>query len=116
MDKNLKSNKNQKTSKGTDSKKSVGLNKKDLIADVVKKTKLSNVQVTSVVNHFLGSILDAVTNKKEVTLVGFLSVKFKERKAHMARNPKTGATFMTKAKTAVMIKTGKILQNAVNGK
>ena len=91
-----------------------GLNKKDLISDVVKKTKLSNVQVSNVVNQFLSSIVNAVSRKQKVTLVGFLSIRFKHRDAHMARNPRTGETFMTEEKTAVMIKTGKILQSAIN--
>ena len=115
MSKKLKSDKGEQSiSVNSTINDKDGLNKKDLIADVVKKTKLSNVQVSSIINQFLSSILNAVSKKQKVTLVGFLSIRFKHRDAHMARNPRTGDTFMTEEKTAVMIKTGKILQSAVN--
>ena len=57
---------------------------------VAEKTSLSKKDVNEVISASFETIMDAVTDGKKVTFLGFGSFEPRDRKARTGRNPKTG--------------------------
>ncbi len=66
------------------------ITRKELIENISKKTGLSQVEVKSIVESFLEAIMDSICKGKDIELRGFGRFKTKEKKARIARNPRTG--------------------------
>jgi integration host factor subunit beta len=88
--------------------------KTDLIARVALKTKLSQKQTTLVVNTFLSSITDSLSEGNEVEIRGFGSFRIRQRNSRIGLNPKTGRKVFIPAKKAPYFRPGKSLKIAVN--
>ena len=88
--------------------------KTDLIARVALKTKLTQKQTTLVVNTFLSSITDSLSEGNEVEIRGFGSFRIRQRNSRIGLNPKTGRKVFIPAKKAPYFRPGKSLKIAVN--
>lgn len=75
---------------------------------------LSRHKAESVVNVIFDSMLQALQNGDKVEIRGLGSFTIRERKARMARNPKTGAVVGISARKTPFFKTGKDLRERVN--
>ena len=78
------------------------------IAD--QRPTLKKNEITDVVDLFMDAIGDALTKDERVELRDFGVFTPKERKARVARNPKTGAPVQVKATKACGFKVGKALK------
>lgn len=75
---------------------------------------LSRHNADSVVNVIFDSMLQALQGGEKIEIRGLGSFTIRERKARVARNPKTGAVVEIPAKKTPFFKTGKDLRERVN--
>jgi len=73
--------------------------KKDLIQAVSRKTGLTQVDGTIILEALLESIARALINGRRIEIRGFGRFKVKTLPPRMARNPKTGAAVQVPEKT-----------------
>jgi len=92
------------------------MNKIELISAVAEASGLSRNDASSAVEGLFDTITTALSNGKEVRLVGFGTFSVGRRKASMGRNPRTGEPMTIKASNQVKFKAGKGLKDAVNAK
>jgi DNA-binding protein HU-beta len=76
------------------------MNKSDLAKAVADNTGMSKAQAGEAVDATIDAIVSAVKSKDNVQLAGFGTFYAKHREARQVRNPRTGETMMSKAKTS----------------
>jgi len=86
-------------------------NKADLAKYVEKELKCSRRNSLRVVNGILNLIKQNLEAGNRVQLGLFGSFEARHRAGHRGKNPKTGETFLVKAKRAAVFKPGKALKN-----
>ena len=95
------------------------MNKTELCAKLAKKTGLTKIQATDVVNALFdtdpgkGIIAVELDAGRSVTIPGFGTFDTSRRKARQGRNPQTGATIQIAARTVATFKAGKGLKDRV---
>ena len=90
------------------------MNKSELIDAVASKTGLSRSDATNATDALLDSIVGALKEGDQVTLVGFGTFSVRARAARSGRNPQTGETIQIKASNSPGFKAGKAFKDAVN--
>ncbi len=90
------------------------MNKNDLAAVVAVKTGTTKSYATKVLNSVLDGIADALSEGKEVRLIGFGTFRITQRNASQGRNPRTGERIMIPASLVPRFKAGKALKEAIN--
>ena len=90
------------------------MNKQELIARIVKETRVTKALASRMVAAALGSITRALKKGDAVTLVGFGTFKTTVRKARKGRNPLTGGAIRIPKRKAVRFSAGKALKTAIN--
>lgn len=90
------------------------MNKQDLIARIVKDTRVSKAVASRMVRAALGGITRSLKNGDAVTLVGFGTFRTTVRKARKGRNPLTGGAIRIPKRKAVRFTAGKALKAAIN--
>ena len=90
------------------------MNKNDLATVVAVKTGTTKSYATKVLNSVLDGIADALSEGKEVRLIGFGTFRITQRNASQGRNPRTGERIMIPASLVPRFKAGKALKEAIN--
>lgn len=90
------------------------MNKSEFISFIAEQNKCTKADAERAVNMFAEGLLAAAKKKKEVVLIGLMSLKFIDKAAREGRNPQTGAPMKIKAYTQPQIKAGKALKDACN--
>lgn len=90
------------------------ITKKDLVEKVSDKTGLTQVDTKIVIESFLDSVSKALQSGKNIEIRGFGRFKIKEKKARMARNPRTNEQIHVKAGFKPIFEASKELRNRVN--
>ncbi len=90
------------------------MNKQELIARLVRDTRVSKALATRMVAAMLATITTSLKKGDAVTLVGFGTFKTTIRKARRGRNPLTGGTIKIPKRKAVRFSAGKALKSAIN--
>lgn len=90
------------------------MNKSELIDAVASTTGLSRTDATNATDALLDSIVGALKEGDQVTLVGFGTFSVRARAARSGRNPQTGETIQIKASNSPGFKAGKAFKDAVN--
>lgn len=90
------------------------MNKQDLVDRVAESVGLSKRDTKIVVNSVIENIVDGLVEDGRVTLVGFGTFSIGERKARMARNPRTGDSIEVPAKTVAKFKPSQQLKSIIN--
>jgi DNA-binding protein HU-beta len=89
------------------------MNKQELIQKIAKDAKLSKASAAAAVESFLDGITRSLKKGDAITFVGFGTFKTSQRKARVARNPRTGAAIKVPKHRVVRFSAGKGLKNAV---
>ncbi len=89
------------------------MNKQDLIAKIVKDTGVTKSAVGSMLDSTLDTITKALKKGDTITFVGFGTFKTSNRKARMARNPRTGEAIKIAKRRVPRFSAGKKLKDAV---
>ena len=89
------------------------MNKQDLIAKIAKDIGVTKSSAAAAVDSLLEGITRALKKGDAITFVGFGSFKTTQRRARMARNPRTGDAIKIPKRRVVRFTAGKALKNAV---
>ncbi|HLL18520.1 MAG TPA: HU family DNA-binding protein [Rubrivivax sp.] len=90
------------------------MNKANLVEQVAETADLSKAEATRAVDAVISSVIKALKEGDNVTVVGFGTFQVRERAARSGRNPKTGDTIQINASKNPSFKAGKALRDAVN--
>ena len=90
------------------------MNRRDLIARIVKDTGVSKSLAAKMVATTLATITKSLKQGDAVTLVGFGTFKTAIRKARKGRNPLTGGTIRIPRRKTVRFSAGKALKATLN--
>lgn len=90
------------------------MTKAELIANVAKRTELTQKDTESVVNAFFSTIQETLAAGENVQVIGFGTFEVRERAARTGRNPQTGEEIQIAAAKVPAFKPGKALKDAVN--
>jgi len=71
--------------------------KKDLAGEIARRTGLTQVDVTIVFERLLENIVKALVDGRRIEIRGFGRFKIVEKKARMARNPRSGEAVKVEA-------------------
>ncbi len=89
------------------------MNKHDLIARIASDTGATKVSAAAAVDSLLDSITRALRKGDAITFVGFGTFKTTQRRARVARNPRTGDPIKIPKRRVVRFTAGKALKSAV---
>jgi len=89
------------------------MNKQDLVRKIAQDTGVSKSSAAATIDALLASITRALKKGDAITFVGFGTFKTSQRKARVARNPRTGAPIKIPKRRVVRFTAGKALKSAV---
>ena len=87
--------------------------KKDIVKRIAEYTALTQVQTKEVVQKSFDAIIDAIVEEGRIELRNFGVFEVKVRRPRKARNPRTGQPVDVPAKTVVVFKPGRIMEEKV---
>ena len=90
------------------------MSKTDLVNYVAEETGLTKADATRALDAVVGGITKGLKEEGKVTLTGFCTFVAKAKEAKVGRNPRTGEAVNIPARTAVVIKAGSKLKDALN--
>ena len=89
------------------------MNKRDLIAQIAQDMGVTKNSAGAAVDSLLETITKALKKGDAITFVGFGTFKTTERRARMAKNPRTGDAIKIPKRRVVRFTAGKALRSAV---
>jgi len=89
------------------------MTKQDIVEDIALRTGLTKKEVSEAVELFLDQVGRALAEGRHLEIRGFGTFKVKERKARMARNPRTGEAVPVPARKVPVFKVSKMLKDRV---
>ena len=89
------------------------MNKQDLIAKIASDTGGTKSEAAAALESLLDGITRALKKGNPITFVGFGTFKTSQRRARVARNPRTGAPIKIPKRRVVRFTAGKALKSAV---
>ena len=92
------------------------MQKTELIAQVAKKTGLTQVETAKIVNATLDTIVDTLKAGDKVGLIGFGTFEVRKTAARNGVNPSTQAKIRIAAGQRAAFSAGTVLKTAVSGK
>ena len=90
------------------------MTKADLVDEIARKTGLTKKDVADTVDEFLRAVTRALASGKHIEIRGLGTFKVKERKARMARNPRTGDPVPVPPRKVPVLKVSKELKDLVS--
>ena len=90
------------------------MNKSEFEKYIAEKHSITQKEAGNMIDMFTSSVISALGEGKEVSLVGFGNFSVSEVAAHTGRNPNTGEALEIKAYKQPRFKVGKKLKDAVN--
>jgi DNA-binding protein HU-beta len=92
------------------------MNKSEFITHIADQHKCTKVEAEKAIDTFTSSVIDAIGQGKEISLVGFGNFTVSKVAARNGRNPRTGAELKIAAYNQPKFKVGQKLKDAVNQK
>ncbi len=89
------------------------MNKRDLVAKIAADTGATKSSAQAAVDSLLEGITRALKRGNAITFVGFGTFKTSQRRARVAKNPRTGASIKIPKRRVVRFTAGKALKSAV---
>jgi nucleoid DNA-binding protein len=89
------------------------MTKAEIVEDIANKTGLTKKDVATAMDQFLEAISRALVEGKHYEIRGFGTFKVKNRKARMARNPRTGEAVPVPDRKVPVFKVSKELKDLV---
>jgi nucleoid DNA-binding protein len=87
--------------------------KKDIIRVISEELGLTQLQTGRIVHNVFAAIVNTLVKDGRIELRNFGVFEVKWRKAHQARNPRTGEKVMVPKRCTVIFKPGKTLEERV---
>jgi len=92
------------------------MKKSDFITYISEKHTTTKVEAEKVIDMFTSSIMGALGEGNEVSLIGFGNFSVSKVAARAGRNPRTGEVVQVPAYNQVRFKVGQKMKDAVNNK
>jgi nucleoid DNA-binding protein len=92
------------------------MNKTQLVEKVAESTSQSKLVTKNILEGFFDAIGDSLSAGSKIEIRGFGSFKVKERKARVARNPRTGEEVQIPSRTVPTFKPSRSFGVKVSGK
>ena len=92
------------------------MNKTEFVKHIAQQHNCSQVEADKIINMFTSSVIDAMGQGKEISLISFGSFSVQRVEARNGRNPKTGDALKIAAYNQPRFKVGQKLKDAVNKK
>jgi DNA-binding protein HU-beta len=93
------------------------MNKTELVAEIAKRTELSQKDAGASLDAFLDVVAEIVAKGDEkLTIPGYLTIEQGFRNERIARNPQTGENITVPATKTAKISAGATLKKAAAGK
>jgi DNA-binding protein HU-beta len=89
------------------------MNKHELIAKIAEDTGATKTSAAATVESLLQSITRALKKGDAITFVGFGTFKTTQRRARLAKNPRTGDAIKIPKRRVVRFTAGKTLKSVV---
>ena len=89
------------------------MNKHELIARISQDTGATKTSAAATIEALLSAITRALKKGDAITFVGFGTFKTAQRRARVARNPRTGDAIRIPKRRVVRFTAGKALKSAV---
>ncbi|HKY20752.1 MAG TPA: HU family DNA-binding protein [Vicinamibacterales bacterium] len=89
------------------------MNKHDLAAKIAKDTGVTKITAIAAVDSLFDGMTRALKKGDVITFVGFGSFRTTQRRARVARNPRTGDAIKIPKRRVVRFTAGKALKSAV---
>src|SRR5262245_39453045 len=96
--------------------KEAPLNRKELVDAIQKHTEVSRADVDKVLGSLIQHTQVTVKKGDRVSLVGFGTFERRDRKARVARNPRSGETVRVKATKVPVFRAGQSFRDVVAGR
>ena len=90
------------------------ITKKEIVEQIAERTGLTQVDTKVIVECFLDSIAKALAEGNNIEIRGFGRFKIRSRKAHTARNPRTGQSGSVGAGIKPVFEASRELKKALN--
>jgi DNA-binding protein HU-beta len=91
------------------------MTKAELIGRMAVAANISRDQAKTALEAFTEGVVEALTQGRDVKLIGFGSFSPVDRKAGVARNPQTGQAIARAASRTARFRPGEGLKSALNG-
>ncbi len=92
------------------------MNKAEFITHIADQYQCTKVEAEKTIDMFTSSVIDAMGQGKEISLVGFGNFSIGKVAARSGRNPRTGESLNIAAYNQPKFKVGQKLKDAVNQK
>ncbi len=89
------------------------MTKDELVAKVADSTGIKKVDLQKALDVIIATIIETIKTGDKVNITGLGIFKLKDKKARMARNPKTGESISVPAKKAPKFLAAKNFKEAV---
>src|SRR6266540_5661375 len=96
--------------------KEAPLNRKELVDAIQKHTEVARADIDKVLGSLIQHTQVAVKKGERVSLVGFGTFERRDRKARVARNPRSGETVKVRATKVPVFRAGQSFRDVVAGK
>jgi len=96
--------------------KEAPLNRKELVDAIQKHTEVARADVDKVLGSLIQHTQVTVKKGDRVSLVGFGTFERRDRKARVARNPRSGETVKVKATKVPVFRAGQSFRDVVAGR
>jgi len=90
------------------------MSKTDLVTYVAETAELTKADASRAVEAMIAGVESGLKKEGKVTITGFATFTAKKKAAKTGRNPRTGEPVKIPARTAVTIKAGSKLKDALN--
>ena len=90
------------------------MTKQNLVNYIAEETGMTKADATRALDAVLNGIVEGLKSEGKVTLTGFCTFATQHKEARQGRNPRTGEAVTIPARTAISIKAGAKLKDALN--
>jgi DNA-binding protein HU-beta len=90
------------------------MTKTDLVNFIAEEAGLTKTDAAKALDAFMAGVTKGLKEDGKVVITGFCTFTAKHKDAKKGRNPRTGETLDIPARTAVTVKTGSKLKEALN--
>jgi len=90
------------------------MTKTDLVNYMAEEAGLTKADAARALDAFMGGVIKGLKDSKKVTLTGFCTFNATYKDAKAGHNPRTGEPIQIPARTAVSVKVGSKLKDALN--
>ena len=92
------------------------MNKADFVNYIAEQNNCTKTQAEKVIDMFTSSVIDAIGEDNEISLIGFGNFSISKVAARSGRNPATGKAIEIPARNQPKFKVGQKLKDACNPK